>query len=223
MDEQILTIPRKMYNVAIIVMGIVIAVFFDILLYLFFVRKGMEPIERWYISRLVCWLALPFLYLYSVKIEGRNFLLWEEKPYRTYFYIAAVAVLLLTTEGMILLSKIPHYLKFNDDYKEMIRVDSLMRRSKMLLVITCITAGVTEELTIRGYVLPRLTLLFKSDYVPVIISALLFASIHIGYNNLSELIFTFVFGIVSAIFYNKYRNLKILMIFHFLYDLAINL
>jgi membrane protease YdiL (CAAX protease family) len=223
MEGQVLTLPRKMYNVTIIMAGIIIAVFLDLLLYILIARKGMGQVERWYISRLVCWLILPFLYLYSAKVEGRDLVLWKEKPYRTYFYIAAVAVLLLTTDGMIWISRIPHYLKFHDDYKEMIYVDSLMKRSKMLLVVTCITAGVTEELTIRGYVLPRLSLLFKSDYMPVIISALLFASIHIGYHNLSELIFTFLFGIVSGVFYNKYRNIKILMIFHFLYDLAINL
>lgn len=223
MEGQIHTPSRKIYNVTIIVVGIAIAVFFDFLLYMLIARKGMGQVERWYISRLVCWVTLPFLYAYSVKIEHRDFILWEEKPYRAYFYVAAVAILLLTDRGMILISKIPHYLKFHDDYKEMIYVDSLMKRSKVLLITTCITAAVTEELTLRGYVLPRLSLLFKTDYMPIIISAILFAALHIGYHNLSELIFTFLFGIVSAIFYNKYRNLKILMIYHFLYDLAINL
>lgn len=223
MEEQALILPKNRYNTAIIICGIIIAVLLDMLLYVLVPGKGMSATERWFISRLACWTTLPFLYLYSVKVEGRDFLLWKERSYRTYFYIAAVAILLLITSFIQVISNIPHYLKFNDNYIEMRYVTTLMRRNRMLFVFTCITAGITEELTIRGYVLPRLSLLFKSEYIPILISAFLFSFIHFGYYNLSEIIFTFTFGLVSALFYHKYRNIKMLMIFHFLYDLVINL
>ncbi|MBS1528521.1 MAG: CPBP family intramembrane metalloprotease [Bacteroidetes bacterium] len=85
----------------------------------------------------------------------------------------------------------------------------------------CLTAGVVEKLTIRGFVLPRLSLIFESKYIPIIISSILFSLLHIGYRNVGECIFTFLFGLMSALCYEKFRNIKVLMIFHFLFDLMI--
>jgi membrane protease YdiL (CAAX protease family) len=95
----------------------------------------------------------------------------------------------------------------------------IIKSNRPLLFFTCLTAGFTEELQMRAYVLPRLSLLFKSEYWPVVISALIFSFLHLGYWNLSECIFTFVFGFICAMFYKKYQNIQVLIILHFLYDL----
>jgi membrane protease YdiL (CAAX protease family) len=45
-------------------------------------------------------------------------------------------------------------------------------KKKLLLVFTCLTAGITEEIIFRGYLLPRLEILLKNKNLSVIISSL---------------------------------------------------
>jgi len=42
---------------------------------------------------------------------------------------------------------------------------------------------------------------------------------HLGYKTLSEVIFSFLIGVVMAYHYQKYRNIKVVIIVHFLVDL----
>jgi membrane protease YdiL (CAAX protease family) len=95
----------------------------------------------------------------------------------------------------------------------------LLINRQWLIFFICLTAGVTEELIFRGYVMTRLSLLFKNDYAAIIVSALGFSALHYGYKSLHELIFAFLIGIVFGIYYQKYRNIKVLIAAHFLIDL----
>ncbi|HTD97904.1 MAG TPA: CPBP family intramembrane glutamic endopeptidase [Mucilaginibacter sp.] len=221
MDEQVLILPKRRYGTLIIIAGIAIAILFYPVVGTLVLNKKMDPVFRIFISRLIIWATLPLVYRYAVKVEQRDFLLWKETTRRTYFYIAAVAVLFLLIFGAQIIASVPRYLGFHDNVVVLKYWNDMLRHHLFLFVFTCFTAGVTEELLIRGYVLPRLSLLFKSGYQPVIISSLLFSLLHIGYRNLGECIFTFVFGIICAVCYQKYRNIKLLMLFHFLYDLII--
>jgi hypothetical protein len=81
------------------------------------------------------------------------------------------------------------------------------------------TAGVTEELIFRVYLLQRLELLLKNSYLAIFISTVLFALLHISYGTISNVTGPFIIGLVFAIHYWKYRNIKFIIIFHFIWDL----
>ena len=91
--------------------------------------------------------------------------------------------------------------------------------NKGLLIFTCLTAGVTEELLFRGYLLPRIKALTNSNVSAVLISAFLFGIAHYGYGDINRVLFPFIIGIIFGSFYLKYRNISILIICHFAMDL----
>lgn len=88
-----------------------------------------------------------------------------------------------------------------------------------LILFTSITAGITEELLFRGYLIPRLEIIVKKTYLSILISSILFGLIHYSYDTLIQVIGPFSIGLVLALHYQKYRNIKILIICHFLWDL----
>jgi membrane protease YdiL (CAAX protease family) len=100
----------------------------------------------------------------------------------------------------------------------MLRMQHLMKLYPSLGMFTAITAGITEELFFRGYVMSRLALFFKNMHVQVLISAVLFCAIHIGYHHWGEIIFTFLLGLIFGYHYQRYRNIKVLMVVHFIVD-----
>lgn len=216
---QDLTIQKRQYN-TIILAGICIAVLFHQVAGAYIIVKSLPPVWRLLTSDLVMWSTLPLLYYYAKKVEGRDFFLWKEKARNLWFYIAAITVLYIMVSSGNLIASIPRRLGYHDNYTVMKYWRVIIKSNRPLLFFTCLTAGFTEELQMRAYVLPRLSLLFKSEYWPVVISALIFSFLHLGYWNLSECIFTFVFGLICAMFYKKYQNIQVLIILHFLYDLS---
>jgi len=99
------------------------------------------------------------------------------------------------------------------------RLAIFFRKYPFLLVFTALTAGVTEELVFRGYLQPRLELLFKNPYWAIVISSLIFGLAHIMYGTVKNVIDPFFIGLGLAIYYWRYRNIKVAMVFHFLWDL----
>ncbi|MDB5141553.1 MAG: family intrarane metalloprotease, partial [Mucilaginibacter sp.] len=93
-----------------------------------------------------------------------------------------------------------------------------LKGHEAMLFFIALTAGVTEEFIFRGYVLTRLTQLFKNPAIAVIVSSLLFSALHYKYGSLHELIFAFLIGVIFSVYYLKYRNIKALMLTHFLID-----
>ena len=69
------------------------------------------------------------------------------------------------------------------------------------------------------YLVPRFQLLFSNKFATVTISALMFSAAHYRYHSLMQFIGAFGIGVVFAIHYQKYRNIKMLMIAHALVDL----
>ncbi len=213
------TIQKRQYN-TIILAGICIAALFHQVVSPYVIVKGMPPVSHLLISDLLMWATLPLLYYYAKKVEGRDFFLWKEKARNLWFYIAAITVLYIMVSSGNLIASIPRRLGYHDNYTVMKYWRVIIKSNRPLLFFTCLTAGFTEELQMRAYVLPRLSLLSKSEYWPVVISALIFSFLHLGYWNLSECIFTFIFGLICAVFYKKYQNIQVLIILHFLYDLS---
>lgn len=87
------------------------------------------------------------------------------------------------------------------------------------MVFTALTAGVTEEFIFRGYLQPRLTVIFKNPYAAIILSSLLFGLLHFKYGTLANVIGPIFIGLIFSLYYWKYRNLTVLILCHFLWDL----
>lgn len=211
-------IAKRQYN-AIILTGIGIAILFHPVVGTLVASKSVLPLWRLLVSSLLTWINLPILYQYAVKVESRPFLLWQERRRNILFFIISLVVLFILVGIANRIAAIPYRLGFHDDYTVMKYWNAIAKQNKIVLFFICVSAGVTEELLIRGYILPRLFLIFKSAYLPVIVSALIFSLLHLGYGNLSECIFTFLFGIICAAYYIKYQNITVLIVFHFLFDL----
>ena len=170
------------------------------------------------LSRLAFWLALLLLFMYSRKIERQPLLLWNEKAYPVWRYIASVLLTLLAVFGAVIVMAmiaVMFQLKTSEGFGRLIPV---LRAYPVLLVFTAITAGVTEELMFRGYLIPRLQALFKNNYIPVVLSSIVFGFLHFGYGTALNVIGPMLIGIVFGFHYVKYRNITILMIVHFLWD-----
>jgi membrane protease YdiL (CAAX protease family) len=94
----------------------------------------------------------------------------------------------------------------------------LFKSNVLFYFFTIITAGVTEELLIRGYLQPRLEKIFKNSIVGIICSAVFFGLLHLGHGTFYYVVNTFCIGLVFAFFYYKFKNIKILIIVHIIWD-----
>ncbi|MFC6224119.1 CPBP family intramembrane glutamic endopeptidase [Hymenobacter artigasi] len=172
-----------------------------------------------YAKKLIVWIWLLLIYLYAVKIEKQRLLLWaDEKQPVLFYFISIISVLGLSfLAGALqpLLSKFGVKAQTSQVVHEML---AYMHAHPVLLVLTCVTAGVVEELIFRGYLIPRLNILFKNSYLPVIFSALLFGAAHIGYGTLINMFVPFLLGLIFGAYYQKYRNIKVLIFCHFFID-----
>jgi membrane protease YdiL (CAAX protease family) len=97
----------------------------------------------------------------------------------------------------------------------------IFKSNSWLLLFTCLTAGITEELIFRGFLMPRLELLLKNRNLAIALSSILFGALHFGYGTLLQVIGPICIGFALAIHYYKYRNIKIVIICHFVWDLLV--
>lgn len=168
-------------------------------------------------SRFIYWSAAGLLWLYAVKVERQPFVLWNQN-YPIDFYIRWAVKLYLLAIAASMVSAIPNWLGWHDDTVIMRKWMNIMVTHYWLLLFCAITAGITEELICRVYLVPRLALLFKNSYMPVIVSAAIFSALHYRYFSLRETIFTFLIGVIFAAHYQKYRNIHVLILVHFMID-----
>jgi|SRR6185503_3831268 len=171
-------------------------------------------------SRYFYWLEIVVLLCYAKWIEKGPFFLWTPQKQKFWFYPASFGALYLLAIAAGVVSNIPKLFGIPDNREIMEQMVRVLNKSMPLMLFSAITAGVTEELIFRAYMVPRLELLFKNKYMPVIVSALLFSALHFRYLSVHELLFTFLFGIVFAIHYQWYRNISILIITHAVIDLV---
>lgn len=174
------------------------------------------------ISRIAIWLALGLLFIYVKQIEKQPFFLWEEKKYSFgYYFISVIVTLLAVVAVLIVFSIIWTLLGFKRDSDSLNKILEVFRHNHFLVLLTCLTAGITEELVFRAYIMPRLQLLFNKTYISVLASSVIFGLIHFGYGTALNVIGPFIIGLVFAVHYYKYRNIKILIICHFVWDYAV--
>ncbi len=174
-----------------------------------------------FLSRLFIWLSLILIYIYVAKVEKQKFLLWSDKKYSFLYYLVSIILIMLAMVfAMLITSLIVKLCGFNIASNKLNEVAQILHSNKLLLVFTALTAGITEELIFRGYLLSRLQTLFANKYLSIIISAILFGIVHISFGTIHQIIGPIFIGLILAFHYQKYRNIKILIITHFLWDLV---
>ncbi len=188
------------------------------LINLFFNFKILTA-ELFFYNRLSLWIVLVLILFYNFFIENRSFFVWEDKKYPVVFYFAAVICLyLICMIGGAVLNAIIMALTQEKISDKLMQLSLVFTDNYFLLVFTCITAAVIEELLMRAYIQPRIESIYKSPILGIIISALLFGILHSTYGTIGQVIVPFFIGIVFASFYKLYSNIKILIICHFLFD-----
>jgi membrane protease YdiL (CAAX protease family) len=171
-------------------------------------------------SRLFYWLIAGLLFLYTTSIEKLPLLYWTEKKYTAIHFLKIVGITLLMLYGLSAVTAgIGHILGFTKYSAKLNMYLSIFNKNAPVLLFTCFTAAITEELIFRAYMLPRLEMIFTNKYAAIIISSLLFACCHLSYGTFDEFTGTFFIGAGLAFQYQKYRNIKVVMICHFLFDL----
>ena len=129
-------------------------------------------------SRYFYWLEIVVLFCYARWVEKGPFFLWPPQKQKFWFYPATFGALYLLAIAAGAVSSIPKLFGVPDNREVMEQMVHVVNKSMPLMIFAAVTAGVTEELIFRAYMVPRLELLFKNKYMPVIVSALLFSALH---------------------------------------------
>lgn len=170
------------------------------------------------VSRLLFWTALGLIFLYCIKTEHQPLLLWPEKAQGfKKACISIFLILLLIVAGSAALRVIAHVFHWQ---AESAVVSRLIGYGAPLRLFIVVTAAYTEEMLFRGYLMPRLQLFFKGNWLPVILSSLIFGLAHFRYATFVNIAGPVFIGLVFAAYYQKYRNIKVLIICHFIIDLS---
>lgn len=212
--------PHKSQTL-ILTIGIVLAALLPLGLNVIIRQFNLSYHDRIIYSLFVDWVVVGFLFLYAIRIEKQPFLIWQGNDSGAGFTLLSVLVLYVAyiLEGVI--SSIPSAFGHRESNELMRIIMQSLKGHPLLIFFVSITAGVTEELIFRAYVLTRLSTFFKNPYFPVIISSVIFSALHYRYHSLTEFIFTFLFGVVCSVYYIRYRNIHALILVHFLIDFIV--
>lgn len=171
-------------------------------------------------SRVVQWFCLLLIFLYAIKVEKQDFLLWKNRSYKIPTFLLHILLLYITVILIVIPVQILiTLLDLHQESKQLSILTKVLKENQWMIPFVCITAGVVEEYFFRGYLQPRLEALTKSTFWGIFISALLFGAVHCGYGTLQNIVVPLVIGIIFAIYYWKYRNIYTLIICHTLIDL----
>jgi membrane protease YdiL (CAAX protease family) len=210
-------VNRRYY--AVMVLGIILPLLLIPFLSTNFLPADQSFTYRFIFSRFLIWVVLCLMFVYARQAEVQKFFLWDEASYDFLFYLISIVILYILVVGAGTIAAIPRMLGHHEKSDMLHRTQVLLGRYPALMVFTCITAGITEELIFRSYMIPRLSLIFRNKSLPIVISAVLFSYVHLGYKSLGEIIFSLLFGLIFGYHYQKYRNIKVLIVVHFLWDL----
>ncbi len=207
--------------------NVIIGIFFSILILLASMtflpllnNLNIDKEANFWIGRFAIWICLLLIFLYASQIEKQKFLIWNENQlsvleYVTSFFKIIISIIIGAAIIQLLLKFLGANIQENPKLKEIV---SVLSKNFPLLIFTCLTAGFTEELIFRGYLMPRLQLFFNKNYASILISSVLFGLIHIGYGTIFQVLGPIMIGLVFAAHYQKFRNIKILIFCHFFWD-----
>ena len=217
MNTSTITNSNKPRN-GILFTGIAITLGLVILFDFWLSHIQMNYYDKLFYSRFIYWGIVVVLLFYAFKIERQSLLLWKEENNTIGFFLLSVFLLYLSSIGAAFVSAIPVLLGEHENNAMMKKIIAVITGHQAIIFFLALTAGVTEELIFRGYLLTRLSQWFKNEVAAVIVSSLLFAALHYKYGSLRELIFTFLIAVIFSIYYIKYRNIKAIIVTHFLID-----
>jgi hypothetical protein len=198
--------------------GIILTLVLILLFDFWLSRVQMDYYDKLFYSRFIYWGIVVVLLFYASKIERQPFLIWKEENNAIGFFLLSVFLLYLSSIGAAFVSAIPVLLGMHESDTMMKKIVALITGHQAMIFFIALTAGVTEELIFRSYLLTRMAQWFKNEVAAVIVSSLLFAALHYKYGSLRELIFTFLIGVIFSIYYIKYQNIKAIIVTHFLID-----
>ncbi|MDB5003105.1 MAG: family intrarane metalloprotease [Mucilaginibacter sp.] len=203
----------------VFIIGIVIAIVFPLAASFLIGSLPLNMSDKAFYSRFIYWTEVLFLWWYAKQCENQPLLIWKEKQFGAKFILKWAILLYLLSLVAAVISLIPSWLGFHENKDIIHQIARMVKGRPLFIVFISLTAGVTEEIIFRGYILTRLSLMLKNQYIPIIISAILFAGLHYKYHSPREYIFAFLIGILMGLHYKKYGNIKPLIITHFLVDL----
>lgn len=194
-------------------------VFASLFAHLIFAGTKTDKTLIFFVSRISIWVALLLIFLYAKYIEKANFLLWQESSFSFTDYIKAALLVMLRLFALLIIAGIiVHFTGYKPQSAELEKLILLFKNNSALLIFTCITAGITEELIFRGYMIPRLATIFKNTNAAIIFSSVLFGLLHYGYGTIMQIVGPLIIGLVLGFHYKTYTNIRILIFCHFLWD-----
>lgn len=217
MDDQTLVKSSKHYD-PVVMIGMAVTFLLPVVLTVIISGLNISAFDKLYYSRFIYWFTVLFLFIFAAKVEHQPMLLWKEQNNEIGFFLLSVVALYLLFLAAAFVSAIPMLLGYRENTDVMNKIAALFKGHQTVMIFTAFTAGVTEELIFRGYLLTRLFRYFKEPYLPVIISSLFFSALHYKYHSLREFVASFLIGAIFSVYYIKYRNIKALIVTHFLID-----
>jgi membrane protease YdiL (CAAX protease family) len=210
-------LARRRYY-ALVIVGMALPFLTEAFLTLTVYQKGQSYFTSFAESRFIIWVSLGLLFFYSRYAEVQRFLLWDEEEHSLGFYLKWVILLFLLCYVAQVASHIPYWFGLHEKRTVSLKLDQMMKQYPAFGFFTAATAGITEELFFRGYVMGRLALFFRNKHYVVLISAALFCGVHLSYHYWGETIYTFLLGLIFGYHYYRYHNIKVLVIMHFIVD-----
>ncbi|MEO7121097.1 MAG: type II CAAX endopeptidase family protein [Ginsengibacter sp.] len=228
MKNKIIVLPNLHVKRSLLIVGSVSILFLLFLISLsgllstrIFGDVGKLNATKFFTSRILYWICLLLLWLYAVKIEKQKLLIWPEKKYQVSTYLSSgFLIFAVLFAGGFIISIILSLAGFNKNSEQMSEIITILSGNKLLLFFTVITAGVVEELIFRGYLMPRFEIIFKNPYWAIAISSLLFGLLHYKYGTVLNVVGPVFIGFVFGYYYWRYRNIKVIIVCHILWDLV---
>lgn len=176
-----------------------------------------------FLNRILLWIALLLFFLYVKLYLKEQFLPWEERHLSIFKTILSIIIVLgLLFAGFVGLVLIIQSLNFSTQSDTNQGIE-LLYRSIPLMIFTCFTAAVLEELLFRGYILPTIVKIINSVWGGIFLSSILFGLMHLSYGTSHQVIIPIYFGVVFSTFYVKFQSLKITIFCHFIWNLVVYL
>lgn len=176
--------------------------------------------SRW-IREVNFWIFLGLVFLIVFKIEKSSILLWKETKRKWYFYpLSVISVFLGAVAVAIIVPLVFNILQIPVKQEVLDSVANFYCVDIKLLIFGCLTAGVVEEFIYRGYLMPRIEILINNKWAVIVLSSLLFGIAHVSNFSLIGVVVPTLIGFVFSFHYYKYKNITVLMVAHFLIDLA---
>ncbi len=172
-----------------------------------------------------------FLGAWLFSTDSKKYLGFK-KPSNTFYFLAAVAVMVLALPLVNWLGELNRNIQFPAGIEKWMKkseeeaartVQALLSRhtvKDLIINIVCIAglAAVGEELLFRGIAQRLFIKIFKSPWVGIIIAAFLFSAMHLQFYGFLP---RFVLGILLGVIYWYSGSLWTAIVAHFIYDAAL--